>query len=403
MMHDLIVVGAGPSGCMAAFIAARQGLDVLIVEARKLPRNKTCGGALSLRSLAFLLEYFSYQELKNAFIEKIAHGGKLFDKFDLIATITTSTPNVFFTLRSKFDYYLAKKAVNAGAELLDGSPASKVRISSQQVSVLLRNGDRVDGKMLVVADGANSRMARELGVRASWKDDEVALGYEVECDVGAEMVTEVTNDLPSIHFGVVPSGYGWIFPKKEVLSIGVGTLRSKLRPAKKDFHAFFNKNPLLKNVKKPKRIQGHLIPYGGIVKNPQAKRVMVVGDAAGFVDPFLGEGIHHALMSGKFAAEVTAKAIKTGKENDPRLLAEYKNKCFHHFGKDFRHAVRLRELFLNPRLYRHIIALLKHEPSLARAALGFLDGSETYSRFLVSLPLRIPTVLRSMIKKKKSG
>ncbi len=400
-MHDLIVVGAGPGGSMAAFIAAKLGLDVLLVEAKKLPRNKTCGGGLPLNSLAILLEHFNFKEMKHAFIEKIAHGGKLHDRFNLISTITTATPNVFFTLRHRFDYFLAKKAESAGAELLDGSPVRKVKVSSQRMSAFLRGGERVDSKMVIIADGANSRIARTLGMRTTWKDDEVALGYEVECEVGAETVTEVTDDLPSIHFGIVASGYGWIFPKKEVLSIGIGALRNKLRPKKQDFHYFFNKNPLLKGLKKPNRIHGHLIPFGGIVKEPHARRTLLVGDAAGFVDPFLGEGIRYALLSGKFAAEVAAKAITSGREHDTRLLATYGKKCFYHFGKDFRQALMLREVFLNPRLYPFFIALLKRNPLLARAALGFLDGSENYSHFLTRLPLKVPKILQNMIRKRE--
>jgi geranylgeranyl reductase family protein len=295
---DVIVAGAGAGGAAAAYHLCQAGLRTLVVEKACLPRYKACGGAIPRTAL----ERFPF-----AFdgVVEAEPSGALF-LFDHHAPVKVALPGrpVVMVMRERFDAFLLSRS---GAEVLDGVAVSGVAESAGHVEV--RAGDRrLTGRYLVAADGATSRVARWLGLNVGQR-----LGGTLE----AEVPLEGNGGLAARYgqqavflLGAIPWGYGWVFPKGEHLSAGVG----RVRQGRADLRAALQREMQGLGIPLDRaRIHGHPLPCyqarpwpfwraGGRPKLA-TRRCLLVGDAAGLVDPLVGEGIRYALASGRLAAE----------------------------------------------------------------------------------------------------
>jgi len=136
-----------------------------------------------------------------------------------------------------------------------------------------------------------------------------------------------------IHFDVMEMGYGWVFPHDNYYSVGIGAFANKLSDPKRVMREFLKKNGFNGNY----RLRGHTIPAGGIKRNVIGSRVVLIGDAAGFVDPFAGEGIAYAIRSGQIAGEVIAEIVHQNKEL--KELRDYEIICRREFANNFKYAL----------------------------------------------------------------
>jgi len=293
--YDCIVVGAGPGGSTAAYELARQGVRVGLFEKQSLPRTKPCGGCLSLKIDRILPPDF------HPLIERTIYGVRF--TFEGLRPIhrRSDDPVAYMVMRDRFDAFLAGRAEAAGAILHEGETVRAVRELEDGVVVETTRGV-YRTPFLVGADGATGIVARDLGLKPGKR---LAVALEGEVTVAPAML-DALGDEVWIEFGSVPYGYGWVFPKRDHLSVGVGGLKDHMGHPRDYYDAYMEDEGLLEAIEREER-RGFIIPVFDDGRTPRrTAHALLVGDAAGLVDPFLGEGIYYAIRSGQLAAEAIA-------------------------------------------------------------------------------------------------
>ncbi|MFW9921230.1 MAG: NAD(P)/FAD-dependent oxidoreductase [Candidatus Thorarchaeota archaeon] len=320
--YDIIVVGGGPAGSTTARRAVQQGLSVLLLDKETFPRLKPCAGGINEpveQSLDFSIDEVIHRRM---------YGQTLFAPSGLRVDCSRPRRAGGMVMRDEFDHLLLQKAEEAGADVRTGVKVTKVESSSEKVQVETEKGAIHTGSYLVGADGVNSVVAKQLGFYDGWKDNTAAVAIELEAEVGEETVTRICG-VPydkegatiHIYFGPVPYGYVWCFPKRSVLSIGAGCRQDKAQNMRANFMAWFERFKKEHNIQ-PKILSDSAarLPFLRAAKRTAMGRTILVGDAAGFVNPFDGEGIQMAIKSGIIAGPVLLKAIES---NEPNTLKEY--------------------------------------------------------------------------------
>jgi len=287
---DVLVVGAGPAGSAAAMHLARGGASVLLAEKARFPRDKPCGGGLTGRAVRALpcdvgpvVEHVVDRfELRLRYGARFERGG--------------DEPMILMTQRRRLDAYLAERAAGAGADLRDDTRVDRLELDGGTVTATV-GGHRVAAGVVVGADGANGIVAKAAGL-----GDEIVRGVALEGNVSWDALDpDRYRGRAVVELGVVPGGYGWVFPKGDHANLGVGGWGSegpRLRSHLERLAAAHGvQHDALTDVK------GHRLPMRPIGTTPAARRVLLVGDAAGLVDPLSGDGMYEAFVSARLAAE----------------------------------------------------------------------------------------------------
>jgi geranylgeranyl reductase family protein len=288
--YDVIVAGAGPAGSTAARQLAGSGLRVLLLDKQKFPRDKPCGGGVTLRAA-------SVQDADLApVIERTIYGARFSLRLGESFDRRFDRPLTYMTQRCRLDQHLAERAAEAGAHLHDGESVRD--ISSDEASVTVRTErDSHTADVLIGADGANGITGRALGLRPDY-EEAVALEGNV---VFRGDVPEEWRDVVALDLGGLAGGYGWVFPKADHLNVGVGAWKYAsftLRPKLAELSRRYGFDPAAMQ-----NLRGHHLPVRRSGTPIARGRVALAGDAAGLVDPLSGEGIHMAFASGRLAAE----------------------------------------------------------------------------------------------------
>ncbi len=366
---DAIVVGAGPAGSSAAFSLASAGMRVALIEKARFPREKLCGGLLSERAEKVYQGIFG--DGWHQSYELMASGMRFFYQARWINELRNHR-KIYFTTRSKFDGHLVQLATGKGAMFYDGVGVRAVEL--QPGCVRLENGDQMTGAFIVGADGTSSRVARSLGLLMPKSN--LAAGLEIELPRSG---TRAGLDLPEIHFGMVRWGYGWVFPKKNSLTVGIAGLVQKNHDLRKNFQHFLEE---LFPDRPEMTWKGHPIPFGNFMRQPGKANVLLAGDAAGLVEPVTGEGIAFAMQSGGFAAQSILEAA--GEGFPERALDHYRVKhgsIVRHFG----HAKWMRYLVFPSTSERTLAKVLARSHSMARQFMNLMAGEMDYMDYLTFL------------------
>lgn len=373
--YSTIVVGGGPAGSSAAYTLARQGIDVCLIDKAVFPRQKLCGGLLTPRSRKIFAQVFD-APWEKAF-EFEADGARLFFKEELVGSIENHTP-LFFTCRIDFDDYLINLASSKGVVLHLGDPLASIDLKNKTCH--LRSGAEMTYDYLVGADGVNSLVAKTI-FGSSFDKRKIALALEIEVDkekIGRPITA------PEIYFGIANWGYGWIFPKKNTVTVGVGGAHIK-NPDMKDDLIAFTKGMLAHDP--TEKIKGHHVPYGDYRKTPGLDNVLLAGDAAGFVDPITGEGIAYAMQSGHFAGLSIVESINGKSETS--ALQSYKHRCAEISGA-LNYANVLKYLiYPKPGEYLFIRKLLQTRRGPLFKYMDLMAGELGYDEYLKYLAARI--------------
>lgn len=362
-LFDVIVVGLGPAGSSAAYQLARRGYRVLGLEKYEMPRYKPCGGCLS-RKIERVLEE-DFRPLVEETIHKVILSFRGEGEFE----IGSDEPIAYMVMRDRFDHFLAKKAALSGAELRDGEPV--ISVDGQAGRYLVHTRDAVYRcRFLVGADGVNGVVASSLGYRPKRC---VAVALEGEVEVRPEVFPRLRNTV-RLDVGAIPFGYGWVFPKKDHWSVGVGTGKDLARHPNVYYSSLLKDQGLAKEILRERR-RGFRIPlFSGRRSRIVKERSLLVGDAAALVDPFLGEGIYYAIRSGQLAAETIHQALLSGRSD----LAGYRDKVALEMFPEFEAARKEAEFAF--RFTRPVFALFRAIPAARNSIPDLLRGEISYVR-----------------------
>ena len=290
MKYDAIVVGAGPAGSIAAYNLATAGRKVLVLDKDVFPRYKPCAGAVSTKALP-LLE-FDWQGA----VESVPRTVIFSYNPERQVRVELDKPIIYLVARDRFDALLVNRAKQAGAEIKEGAMVESVCVEREGVAVKTKDGNNYMASYLLGADGAASIVAHSLNLTKGRRFG-AAVAVEVELDKEARTKHD---GVIRVDCGTIPFGYSWIFPKAGYASAGIGTSARGI-----DIKKYTDQYLSQEGLGKARVIsrKGHLLPSdGGRKKVLTAHRAMLLGDAAGLVDPLTGEGIYYALKSGKIAA-----------------------------------------------------------------------------------------------------
>ncbi|AKB31268.1 Geranylgeranyl diphosphate reductase [Methanosarcina siciliae C2J] len=323
-MYDVIIIGGGPSGASAGRRAGKLGLNTLLLEKEEFPRYKPCGGGLSKHAISYL-DF----ELPQDIIEWEVTGAKVFFKNQLIEAHKDYCLSVIVS-RCMFDNLLLEKAKETGIEVHTGEKVLHCREMPEYVEIETNRGT-YRAKFAIVAEGAHGII--KTCVRPVDTKEEYGICVVTEIPADEKEIEERLGKAIELHFGVADGGYGWVFPHRTYYSVGIGGVVKALPHPREAMLEFLKFTGFSENCK----LHGHKIPWGGLKRRVAGSRVLLSGDAAGFVDSFSGEGLAYAISSGQFAAEVIAGICQCdGKIKD---LKKYENLCQAEFGTHLKYSL----------------------------------------------------------------
>lgn len=359
---SVLIIGGGPAGAAAAQTLARKNIDCLLVDKARFPREKLCGGLLSWRSHQIYHQLFD--QAWDPVIEARSLGIGLWFRNQVLRE-QDGDYELAFTHRRCFDDFLRQQAEASGARMQLGQAVKHLDVQQRQCT--LACGQVLSYDYVIGADGVNSVVARSLLGRAF---DPETIAFALETEVPLERSRrQITR--PEVYFGVVRWGYGWIFPKADTLTVGVGGLHRRNPEMKQALKRFLNEQ--FGNCDDLK-IKGHHIPYGDFKQPPGDARSVLAGDAAGLVDGITGEGIAFAMQSGAAAARAVAAALQ-GADLQQSYAPEYAA-----ITSDLAYARRLRFLLFPAWCERVLVrGLLPRNEKGIRMFLDLLAGATSYA------------------------
>jgi geranylgeranyl reductase family protein len=380
---DVIVAGAGPAGAIAARRLAAAGLRVLIVERFALPRQKPCGGGISTRVLSrfpFLgsaLERIPTLPVSNLYLE-----GPSGDVFRM----RSDGPAVILIRRIEFDHLLVSLAVDAGAQVLAPAAVAQATQASEHVTLTLRDGRTLSAPMVLAADGVNSVIARRLGLNPGWPKEHLALDMMEETPNASLSAAE--PETLAVFYGYGGAhGYSYIFPKRHHVNVGIGYVLSyfqeQVEESPYDLHSRFvgdlRSRGLMDGESRREHFTPFLIPIGGPLRRTAERRVLLAGDAGGFVNGFSAEGIYYAMVTGDLAAAAILDARRDGRVDPGRAARGYVRSWRQEIGGELRDSVLIqRYLFHSPERMDRVVRGARLRPEFSRILVDYASGRLSY-------------------------
>lgn len=396
---DVVIVGGGPAGSVAAYYLARSGVDVILVDKATFPRDKSCGDGLGFYTVEMLRELGLFDWLQNE--KGNPFTSYLFSSPDGTSAITRPSPGLvecaFTAPRYVLDAKIVERAVEAGARLVEGVCIKEMeRLSADKVRLLGTRDDTavtIESPLVIAADGGQVSFTRRLGLaphQAEW----VAVRAYYDGDTGDPGQLEIHWEQ-----SVMP-GYCWIFPGKDGrANVGIGVYSRDVKELHLNLHAlldtFIEKNPhaqaRLKNARRATPKIGHPLRADAYRVTPFAANVLVAGEAAGVVNPLTGEGIAHSMIGGKLAAQHAEDALAKG-DFSAETLSAY-GRAFHKDLDGFQHAARmLRSMFTYPWIINRVIRRASHDVAYAHQLNDIIVGKDS-----PSLALRPGMAIKSLL------
>ena len=322
--REVAIIGAGPAGATLAYELLQGGLKPLILDKAVFPRIKVCAGGLTIKALKFLppdLGPVLENEINR--VQLSFNLGRTFTK-------TSHQPLLYTVERQRFDAILMDRVRQAGGEFGEGERLEAITPGPGDLSTLATSRRLITVRVIVGADGARSRVARSAGLQPVdfWH---LGLQMEVPRNLMGKSASEFSRTI-YLDMGTMAHGYAWVFPRGEVLLIGVGGPVHQ-GPQLKRYHARLLSHLGLGEQSFP--LAAHLIPHRVTPRPIMRGGVLLVGDAAGLADFWTGEGIFSALHSARLAARqilrffrgeagaLTDYQARVDREIAPELTASY--------------------------------------------------------------------------------
>ncbi len=396
---DVIVAGAGPAGATAARRLALGGMRVLIVERLALPRQKPCGGGISTRVFS------RFPHLRDA-IARIPHlpvsslylEGPSGDVFRM----RSEGPAVVLIRRIEFDHLLVTLALEAGAQLMAPAAVAQVEQDADGVTLKLRDGRRVRAPIVIAADGVNSVIARRLRMNSGWPAAHLALDMMEETPV-ANLQTSEPETLWVFYGYRGAHGYAYVFPKRDHVNVGIGYLLPYFRAQvdespyalQQRFVSDLRARGLMDGESRREHFTPFLIPVGGPLRQTARGRVLLAGDAGGFVNGFSAEGIYYAMVTGDLAAGAVLQARRDGVVAPARARRKYVRAWKREIGGELRDSVLIqRYLFHSAPRMDMVVRGANARPIFSRLLVDYASGRLSYRaarrRLLWHFPRLLP-------------
>jgi len=347
---DAIVVGAGPGGVTAAYVMAKNSINVVMIERGEYPGSKNViGGVLYIKTLNDLMPGF----WKEAPLERkvVQHSYCLIGKNEhtLVShrsAVHSDSAKGYTILRSKFDRWYAKEAQNAGATLITKTNVTELISERGKIAGVRTDRGDLSGDIVIVAEGANTMLCEKAGLIARTRPDQMAIAVKETVSLPSDRIQERfalgEGEGAAIHYigalfkGLV--GFGFLYTNRESLSVGFGAIistmmKQQIKPY--DLMERFKQEPSVGPFLRDglvKEYQAHMIPEAGYAGMPRlfSDGVLVVGDSAMLANPITGEGADLAVLSGRIAGEVAAEAHIAG-DYTSRRLARYQQRVLNSF------------------------------------------------------------------------
>lgn len=292
MNYDIIILGGGPAGIAAATKLSDAGASTLLIEKNEYPREKTCAGILTQKTISFLEENLSFPKMEQIITSNQV---TIMYKRNNIGQFTVQLPFVFVE-RYVFDYKLLNICQKSGTCIMEGLAVTK--IFPDENKIILSNNQALTYKYLIAADGVFSQTRKQLGL------SNTPAAFCIQDTFERCLCPEPFKHLQElqINFGDIALGYSWIVPYQEHIIVGTGAFTDCM-----DYSLLMAKHTKLCEhfgLPNTTKRRGAFVPIGGFEnqKDHPYNNIVMVGDAAGLANPLTGEGIYHALLSGVYAA-----------------------------------------------------------------------------------------------------
>lgn len=371
-MHDVLIIGAGPGGSATAhfLLKTTPGLDVLLVDRATFPRDKTCGDGLTPRALRVLEAMGLRHEVEQRGWP--IHGYEVVapNRRTTTASISGDAGAVVLP-RLELDNMLLERAMATGAQCESSVAISRLETLDSSVRVHTDNGRTFDTRVAVVATGAAFGVLTRSGILTTQPRAMLAArAYfdHLQCEVGQNF---------QLRFDNVPQpGYGWVFPVTGgKANVGVGFLPHRGSPTVTRAFDRFVASPaipsLLRGSHQTAPMRGYPIRVDFLRAPSSAPHTLLVGEAAGLVNPLTGEGIDYALESGQIAAGVLARSFSRGAPVD---RAEYHRLLHQRFSRTFQFSEWVRDWYCKPPLLNVLVPLANRHPELRQMLASVVLG-----------------------------
>jgi geranylgeranyl reductase family protein len=384
---DVIVVGAGPAGASAARSASLAGLSTLLLEKHKLPREKHCGGGLSAATLKEL-DF----PLPDRVIERRCYG-MWGIQHDILTEVRVDRCVATMVSRPTFDAFLVEKAVEAGARIAEAEACRGIRVLEDCVLVTTEKTE-YRAVLVIGADGVSSLVARS--VRPKWKKREMRFCLVAEVSLAPELIDRTMRDLVELRYGFIKQGYAWAFPKRDHVSFGIGGAAGNAKELRRDFTRYLR----LHGIEGEVPCKGCFMPVTEFRHDVVADRLMLCGDAAGFVDSFNGEGIRYAVASGRLAGRAAALAFQKGDFSKRSLLA-YQRAFYAGHKRDMVWSSLI--MRLSSRFPRLVFGPLLADPKTILRYFAVMSGDEHFRSFARWILIRLPwLIIRQFMRPRRN-
>jgi len=390
---DVVVVGAGPAGCLAAKTAASKGVHVVLLEEHaEIGAPVHCAEGLSLNGIMDA----GLEPVKPIVSQKISRARVFAPNRSHVDL--TSGDWVGYTLnRDVFDRTLGERAVKAGAELLTCTEANSVLKEGEEIVGVMaeQRGEplQIRAKVVVGADGCRSIIRRSAGLTRWYPDIVTCAQYQLG---GLQLDDPETNEF-YIGSKYAPGGYAWVFPKsEEVANVGLGVRHAHDKPAIEYLRRFIDSDPRFKGAKVLRR-GGGVTPVSGMLEKIVDDHLMLVGDAAGQLIPLTGAGVHSGVEAGKIAGAVAAEAVEEGDLSVERL-SEYRTSFEKYWGKRIRDSRRVVEMLdkFNDDDLDALASIVTNEDVLNLA--NGNDVKKTLARIVKRSPVKIMKLIAAYLR-----
>ena len=359
--YDVIISGAGPSGSLLGFLLSQNNIDTLMIDKKNFPRYKICAGGLQDRALDLIP--FDIKNTIQKSLDSILFSLRGRDSF----ARKYSSPIIHTVDRKEFDHFLAAKAVESGCIARFGEEVIDFENNGRDITVKTGNG-KYSSKILVGADGIRGLVHQRItGKTAILK----ILGYELEKKSGPDDDRQIKEHI-GLDFGGTRRGYLWAFPKKDIISYGIGGPVDTARSMRKYFRQYLGKDVFGNNGTGPK-IMAQCIPIRTENTPLCGERVLLIGDAACLGDGFTGEGLYNAFRSSHTALESIISALKRSEFS----FKDYRESITCSIYRDIKISLTFSRIFFTYPLFFY--KLLKTNDRFFKLCCEVLKGSKKYS------------------------